>query len=160
MWRAAAWPGARAQQSGMGWGHASLQRGSPTIGGELTVLLATTIAIGYAFRYDPGVMDVVVANRIDYGQIDINVPNVGYVALLDCEWLGKTVWLEDTDGKVTGPYLVADCSNGRDRERLKAMGFAVDLSWEVAKTLGVVDRPVGGFVVWDRNPKDVRVGRR
>jgi hypothetical protein len=36
---------------------------------------------------------------------------------------------------------------------LRRRGWAVDLSYELALELGVVDRPVRGFKVWDRDPR-------
>lgn len=118
-----------------------------------TVVVATVLATGTATRYDPGVMDPVVANRTIWGDIDPEVPHKGFVALLDCAHLGRLVWLEHA-GRVDGPYMVADCAAERDQTRLRLLGFAVDLSWEVAQVWGVVHGPVSGFVVYDANPLD------
>lgn len=124
------------------------------------VLAATLIASGLATRYDPGVMDEVVYNRVQWGQVDADTPHLGYVALLGCDRLGEQVWLEHPDGRVIGPAVVADCAARRDRARLVQLGFAVDLSWELAQVLGVVDAPVVGFKVWDREPEEKDAIRR
>ena len=116
------------------------------------VAAAVIIASGIATRFDPLVMDEVVQNRARWGQIDPGVPVKGYVALLDCERLGQLVWIQAPDGRVVGPVMVADCAQGIHRDGLVDRGFAVDLSWELAQELGVVDAPRGGFVVWDGDP--------
>jgi len=127
----------------------------------VTMAAATILASGIATRYDEGLMDVVVAKRILFGQIPENQPaHKGYVALLDCEHLGRLVWLERRTPqrygeivKIDGPYLVADCTATRDRDRLKRLGWAVDLSWEVAQEWGVIDDVGRGFMVWDADPR-------
>ena len=125
-----------------------------------TLIQATAAAIlvsGLATRYDPMTMDAVVANRILYGQIpdqDEQPWHKGYVALLDCDHLGRLVWLEQGD-RVDGPYLVADCAAAQDRDRLMGLGWAVDLSWEVAVEWGVLDDVGRGFCVYDRDPRQV-----
>jgi len=112
---------------------------------------ATLLAAGLATRYDPDVMQAVVANRIEWGQLDPSPEAVGFVALLDCEHIGKTVWLESPDGLLFR-VQVADCAAGQDRARLIQLGFAVDLSWELAQSLNVVDAPRAGFQIWDQLP--------
>jgi hypothetical protein len=125
-----------------------------------TILAAAVLlASGRATRYDPDVMQPVVANRIRWHQIDPNVEHKGYVALLDFTDVGRLVWLEH-DGRIDGPYMVADCASLQDQARLKRLGWAVDLSWEVAVDWGVVDGPLGGFRVWDRDPREGRTGQR
>jgi len=122
------------------------------------VVAATLLASGTATRYDPGVMQVVVANRVIYGQIDPETAHRGYVALLDCEHLGRLVWLQQGE-RVGGPYMVADCAAERDRRRLLALGFAVDLSWELAQEWGIYNLPGAGFLVWDSEPRLSRRAR-
>jgi hypothetical protein len=121
----------------------------------VTAILATMlITSGIATRYDPGVMDEVVYNRVQWGQVDPETPHLGYVALLDADWIGRQVWIEHPDGRVFGPVVVADCAATGDRARLVQLGFAVDVSWELAQVLGVVDGPVAGFKVWDGEPRN------
>lgn len=118
----------------------------------VTLVAASVLASGTATRYDPGVMRAVVANRLMYGQIDPSVPHRGYVALADYSHLGRLVWLEH-EGRVDGPYVVADCAAEKDYDRLKRLGWAVDLSWKVAQDWDVVNDVGRGFVVWDADPR-------
>ncbi len=115
------------------------------------LLLALAIAAGTATRYDPGVMQAVVANRTAFGQLDLGVEPEGYVALLDCDLLGRLVWLQ-AGQRIDGPYAVADCAAAAHRPALEDRGVAVDLSWEVALEWGVIDAPLPGFTVWDVPP--------
>jgi len=124
-----------------------------------TIITATLLASGIATRYNPGVMDPVVANRARWGHIDLSADHIGYVALLDREQVGKVVWLELPKGRVYGPLMVADCAAAHDRQWNIDRGWAVDLSWEVAQELGVVDAPLDGVKVWDRRPPRPRRGR-
>lgn len=116
------------------------------------VAAATLLAAGLATRYDPDVMQAVVANRIEWGQLEPSPDSVGFVALLDCDHIGKTVWLETPDGLLFR-VQVADCAANQDRARLVQLGFAVDLSWELAQSLNVVDAPRAGFQIWDQLPQ-------
>jgi hypothetical protein len=112
-------------------------------------IVLSPVASGKATRYNPGVMGEVVQNRIGWGQLDLNQPNMGYVALADCGYLNQRVVIELSDGKFVGPYLVTDCGAAQDQEHLKDIGFAVDLSWEVAQQLGVTDAPLKGVRVYE-----------
>jgi len=120
---------------------------------------AVLIASGVATSYAPGVMDTVVDNRIRYSHIDPSLQVRGYVALLDAVHIGRLVWIESPGGKVIGPVMVADCAAYHDRDRLTSLGFAVDLSYELAQEFGVVDAPVAGFMVWDKQPRPRRLSR-
>ena len=108
------------------------------------VAAATLLAAGIATRYDPDVMQAVVANRIEWGQLEPSPEAVGFVALLDCEHIGKTVWLETPDGLLFR-VQVADCAAGQDRARL-VQDFTqwVDLK-SGSRRLGRAT-PAGGFV--------------
>lgn len=117
------------------------------------VTIAVLIASGVATRYDPGVMDTVVANRIMWGEVDPTIEVKGYIALLDCKWKGHIVAIEAPDGRIIWPVMVADCAAAQDRRRLIQTGFAVDLSWELAQELGVIDDKVEGFKVWTKPPR-------
>ena len=115
------------------------------------VAVALLIASGRATSYGPHVMDGVVANRIEWGQVDPDIQHKGYVALLECSHIGRLVWLQH-GLKIDGPYMVADCAAGHDHDRLKALGWAVDLSYELALEWGGVDRVGEQFQVWDADP--------
>ena len=123
----------------------------------MKLVLATAIALasmqpvaeGKATRYGPGVMDIAVANRVKWGQIDLSVPHKGYVALAEREHLGRRVVIRDASGRLWGPYLVADCGARHHQGRLDEIGFAVDLSYEVAmEMLPDMDAPLHGVQVY------------
>jgi len=48
--------------------------------------------------------------------------------------------------------LVADCGAAHDQAYLEEIGFAVDLSWELAVRYGVIDDVVDGVRVWPIDP--------
>lgn len=106
------------------------------------------VAQGKATRYNPGIMDRVVNNRIRWKHIDPSIPHAGYIALADPCHLGELAWIQWPDGQLTGPYMVADCGAKQDQEHLKEIHFAVDLSWELAQEFGVIDKPLYGITVY------------
>ena len=112
------------------------------------ILATSPIAVGKATRYAPGKMEQVVANRVKWGHIDPTVYHDGYVAVADCSLLAGRVYLQLPDGRISGPHLVADCGAAHDQQHLIDIGFAVDLSYELAKTLGVMDKPLDNVTVW------------
>ena len=120
------------------------------------LVAAGLIVSGLATRYAPDTMSEVVQNRVRWGQVDLSVEHDGYVALLDAEHIGRTVYLEMPDGTVSGPHLVADCAQEKHRGSLIERGWAVDLSYELAMELGVTNGPLPGVRVWDSRPGQVR----
>jgi len=127
--------------------------------------LTTTllIASGLACRYNDGVMDTVEANRLRWGHVTACPECVGRVALLDCGRLDERVWLGVPGRGGVGPVHVVDCGAAHDVPMLQAKGFAVDLGYDLAVRLGVVDGPLGGVRVWAADPalwaRDGRMGR-
>jgi hypothetical protein len=117
----------------------------------MVVLLAAIITYGTATYYSEGVMQVVVENRISYGQLPQNTNPERAVALLTCDLLGNTVWIETPNHRVI-PVIVADCAQEKHKESLMDNDFAVDLSWELSRELGVIGSPMMGFTVWDEQP--------
>jgi hypothetical protein len=121
---------------------------------QFLMILAVTlpglvpVTEGEATRYNPGIMTQVVENRVKWGHIDLDVPHFGYVALSDKGYIGERAWIEWPDGRLTGPYLVADCGARHDLPALDAKGFAVDLSWELAVQFGVIDAPLSGVAIY------------
>lgn len=109
------------------------------------------IASGKATRYREGLMQKVVENRLRWKHLtEAQVAAAaGFVAVADKAYLGRTVYVEWPDGTMTGPYLVADCGAEQDQAYLQRIGFAVDLSWELAGLyLERMDRPRKGVRVW------------
>lgn len=117
----------------------------------MTAVVAVLIASGMVTRYNPGVMQEVVANRISWGHLPAGTNPADCVALLDCEQIGNRVWVE-VDSVIYGPYTVADCAAAQDIARLAHLRFAVDVSWEIAQEMGVVVGPLRGARVWDSFP--------
>lgn len=120
---------------------------------QMTLLIAALMASspvvgGVATRYDPGVMEKVVENRLGWGQLDLSRGHSGYIAVADCKLLDELVWLGWPDGSFSGPHLVADCGAQHDQEYLDEIGFAVDLSYPLAVEHGVLDAPLPGVTVW------------
>lgn len=118
---------------------------------EVTAIGLILIASGKATRYNPGVMDVVVQNRLKWKQITAaQVAEVqGFVALADKKHIGQKVLIELPDGEFVGPFLVVDCGQAAHQAYLKRIGFAVDLSYELGKKyLEHIDRPLWGVKVW------------
>ena len=113
---------------------------------------AVLLATGIATHYDPGVMDGTVARRQAWGHIQTGQGEVGYAAMLDRADIGRTVWLLHPNGTVVGPVLIADCGAKKDRRRLQQIGFAVDLSFELAVEFGSVGSPIKNFEVWSAPP--------
>jgi len=94
------------------------------------------IASGYATKYDPGVFEQVVENRIGWGQLEPDVDPALCVALLDCNRIGDTVWLKTESGAVH-EAIVCDCAASQHRAMLEARNWAVDLSPELAEGIGL-----------------------
>ncbi len=109
------------------------------------------IATGKATRYREGLMQKVVENRLRWRHVTAAqvAAAAGFVAVADAGYLGRTVYVEWPDGTMTGPYLVADCGAEQDQGHLQRIGFAVDLSWELAQLyLERMDMPRRGVRVW------------
>ena len=119
------------------------------------VAAAVLIASGMATRYDPGVADQVIANRARWGQVPASTDPALSLALLECQHIGIAVWLEH-GGAVTGPYTVIDCAQEQHKAALQKRGFAVDLSYELARRLGL---PISHVKVWDADPRRDRPER-
>jgi len=117
----------------------------------IIILFFTILAQGKATHYDCGVMDQVVKNRQRWGQIDTSQFNVGYVAMADCSLLNERVYVLLPDGKIIGPLLVTDCGAEEHQAHLEEIGFAVDLSWDLAVQLDSVGTPIHGVTIFKFN---------
>lgn len=117
------------------------------------------IAKGKATHYNPGLMDLVLANRIRWGHLTpqhLAQPHIGYVALRDACHIGSLVWMrflgtvkpDDVEQDWAGPFLVIDCGAVKDYEYLDRIGFAIDLSYELAVRYNTVGRPIQNVQVW------------
>jgi hypothetical protein len=118
---------------------------------KVAAIALVLAASGKATRYNPGVMDIVVKNRLNWGHITQEQVDSaqGFVALRDKGNIGDRVLLELPDGSFAGPYLVVDCGKATDQEHLDKIGFAVDLSYELAeKHLTNINVPLRDVKVW------------
>lgn len=93
-------------------------------------------------------MQTVVANRVGWGQLPEGTDPARCVALLDCDRIGDVVWVEIGD-EMFGPLTVADCAARPDKDRLKKLGWAVDLAYEIMPGM---DRPMKARV-YGRDPR-------
>jgi hypothetical protein len=115
----------------------------------MNIAMATLlIASGVATRYDPGVMKTAVDNQIGWGHVPPGTDPAKCVALFDCAYLGRSIWLERNQ-LVDGPYTVCDCAQAQHRGYLTEIGFGVDLSYKLAMELGL---PMDNVLVWSVNP--------
>jgi hypothetical protein len=113
------------------------------------------VATGKATRYSPGIMDRVVQNRLKWRQLTQEQVDRarGFVALADKAYIGREIVLELPSGEFAGPFLVADCGRAVDQQHLVDIGFAVDLSWELAQRfLTNINMPLHGVRVWLMEP--------
>jgi len=118
----------------------------------LSLVQGPLIAEGKATHYCqdcPRAMHNVIPNRWKWDQVELSHTDVGYVALADCGRLGERVVIELPDGRLIGPLLVADCGATKDQEHLEKIGFAVDLSWELAVELDTVYDVIHGVRVYE-----------
>jgi hypothetical protein len=113
------------------------------------------VAAGKATRYNPGIMDTVVRNRLRWGHVTQEQVDRarGFVALADKAFIGREIVLELPNGELAGPFLGVDCGRDVDQAHLQEIGFAVDLSWELAQRfLTNINMPLHGVRVWIMEP--------
>jgi hypothetical protein len=84
---------------------------------------------GKATYYSEGLFEQVVSYRQGIGQIQPCAECIGYVALLEPEYIGTQVWLRRPRQAAIGPFLVVDCGpqDPPGKAALKARGWAVDV---------------------------------
>jgi len=99
------------------------------------------IASGMATRYAPGLMKTVYGNRLAMGHVKPCRECAGFVALIDCDDLGRKVWLKH-DGRVIGPLLAVDCAARADLPTIRERRIVAEFSYETWHQLGFPERPV------------------
>lgn len=92
---------------------------------------------GYAMYYNVGVMQEVLANRINMGHVVACPECIGYVALLRAGDLNRKVWLQWNDGVIEGPFLVVDAAAPQHVAHLLARNWVVDVDDRTAQRRGV-----------------------
>lgn len=89
-------------------------------------------AYGRAMYYNPGIMELVLENRLKSGQVSPCRECVGYVAMLRVGDLNSKVWIQLPDGTVEGPFQVIDAADKKHIPMLIEKGWIVDIDYETA----------------------------
>ena len=108
------------------------------------------VAIVVASQYSPGMMDVVVQNRISgnaWVPLPTPLPPVdGFVAGKDCGRIGEIIDIRPEGTSIWERHMVADCARPGDgtAEWMDENGIGVEVSYETAERWGFAGR---GFTV-------------
>jgi hypothetical protein len=105
---------------------------------------------GRAMYYNPGIMEQVLAFRLEAGHVAQCYECVGYVALLDAKELNRKVWIEWGPGDVEGPFLVIDAAAKHHVASLLERNWVIDVDYQTAMRRGM-NRPLP-VTVWDHRP--------
>lgn len=105
---------------------------------------------GRAMYYNPGIMEQVLAFRLQAQHVTTCPECIGFVALLNREDLNRKVWLEWEDGDVEGPFLTIDVAAKHHVPSLLQRNWVVDVDYATALRRGM-NRPLP-VTVWDRPP--------
>jgi hypothetical protein len=126
---------------------------------------------GTVKRYDPGVMDTVLANRTNPehwayvpGLVVLPRPEVvaGYASRVDCHRIGSTFWLSVRGGPIRQHQQI-DCSDPTQREQAYGRyesdadrhlreGLIAELDYESADREGFAYEGVATGTVWGLRP--------
>lgn len=111
-------------------------------------------AYGKAMYYNPGVMELVLENRLKAGQVVPCRDCVGYVAMLRVGDLNSKVWIQLPDATVEGPFQVIDTADKRHIPMLINKGWIVDVDYETAMRWGMAGPRL--VTVWAEPPLSYR----
>ncbi|MEM7128565.1 MAG: hypothetical protein AAF702_19685 [Chloroflexota bacterium] len=89
-------------------------------------------AYGQAMYYNPGIMELVLENRLKAGQVAPCRDCAGYVAMLRVGDLDRKIWIQLPDGTVEGPFQVIDAADKKHIPMLITKGWIVDIDYETA----------------------------
>jgi len=119
-------------------------------------MLNTAFLIFIASHYSPGIMQEVVANRHDMGQL--STTHDKFVAVRDCDHIGEVLWLAPI-GDPWEMFIVADCAMppGTDGayEWMTENNILVEVDYETAERWG----SVGGGIYIERMHRGARLER-
>lgn len=122
----------------------------------MTTLGSVLLGIGMMTYANQPTVEQVLANRLEWGQIDPIVDHIGYIAYWDEDMIGETVWIRLPDGESVGPLLVYDVPAEQDKAWLKARGWTACLDQTTWTHLGLPeDDVVRGVEVWTGLPRVV-----
>jgi hypothetical protein len=79
----------------------------------------------------------------EYRHMECGKGCVGLVAVADCRYLGKIVYLRVED-QLVGPVRSVDCGNAKHRKQQEQRGLVAELSWPLWNSLDLPMRPVEG----------------
>ena len=107
---------------------------------------------GKAMYYNPGVMEIVIESRIQFGHISVCERCVGTVAMLRAGDLDRRVWLQTGPWKVEGPFHVVDAA------AIKHVGLLLDKEWVIDVDYVTAQRwnmrmPI--VTIWESPPLDL-----
>jgi hypothetical protein len=96
----------------------------------------------------------VVAYREGIGQLTPCAECIGYVALLDAQYIGRKVWLQRPAQSVEGPFLVGDCGpqDVAGRQALLDRDWVVDVQYEIGVGRWDMHGPLAGVRVYFEPP--------
>lgn len=105
----------------------SLDQLSPAYG-EQSILPKS----GKVMFYNPGIMEIVIENRIKANDISSCPDCIGYAALLRKGDLDRKIWIEFADGLVEGPFHVVDVAAPQHVLMLLGKEWVADVDYETA----------------------------
>lgn len=87
---------------------------------------------GKVMFYNPGIMEIVIENRIKAADISSCHDCIGYAALLRKGDLDRKIWIEFSDGLVEGPFHVVDVAAPQHVLMLLGKEWVADVDYETA----------------------------
>lgn len=128
------------------------------------------LIVGFASRYDDGVMRATIKARIEMGQLsDHQVAQYdGYVAVEDCGQIGQPLWVLINDGRhyLSGELvddgrwqkvLITDCARRDDGDGAKSWmaenGILIEMDYNLAAKYGFTHLGALPVVISDTPPQ-------
>ena len=104
---------------------------------------------GRAMYYNPGIMEIVLGNRLAAGNVAVCNECIGYAAMLRVGDLNRKVWIQRRDGTIEGPFHVIDAADVKHIDLLLGRDWVIDVDYETAmrwrmagpRDVIVLDRP-------------------
>lgn len=112
-------------------------------------------AYGKAMFYNPGVMEIVLENRLDTRVVNHCHECVGYVAMLRSGDLNRRIWIQLSDSTVEGPFQVVDAADQKHVEMLLGKSWVVDVDYETAMRWKMAGPRL--VTLWDEPPSKYRI---
>lgn len=112
-------------------------------------------AYGKAMFYNPGVMEIVLENRLKTDVVDHCHECVGYVAMLRAGDLNRRIWIQLPDSTVEGPFHVVDAADQKHVYMLQGKSWVVDVDYETAMRWRMAGPRL--VTLWDEPPSKYRI---